>query len=70
MDMLHEMDNDERCLQKIVLLTDKVTFHACGHGISMYCHNIQIWAAENPCAYIAYESNIPKVNMWYGQILD
>lgn len=64
--MLHEINNDERFLQKIVF-SDEATFHVCGH---VHRHNVQIWAAENPHAYVEYKRNAPKVNVWCGLMHD
>ena len=51
--MLHEIDNDEEFLQKIVSSKEAIeTFYVCGH---VHCHNVQGWVHENPCPYIEYK---------------
>lgn len=44
-----------------ILFSDEATFHVSGH---VHCHNVRIWAIENPHAYVEYERNSPKVNVW------
>ncbi|GBM61814.1 hypothetical protein AVEN_80455-1 [Araneus ventricosus] len=52
---------------KMKVLDDEATFHVCGH---VHRHNVRVWAAENPRAYVEYERNTPKVNVWCALMHD
>ncbi|GBL60083.1 hypothetical protein AVEN_179684-1 [Araneus ventricosus] len=58
--------NDERFLSTIVF-SDETTFHVC---VQVHRHNVRVWAAENPRAYVEYKRNTPKVNVWCALMHD
>ena len=54
------MSSDDHFLEK-VQFSDEATFHVSS---AVYRCNVRIWESENPHAYVEYQHDPPKVNVF------